>query len=188
MTRGARRLSAATVTAIVSDSITHFGYFQSRAGRSAILAAIAAPPEGTIADRGGVVPRERPEGVRVSRARDPGSLPVCIFLPGIMGSHLHHDAKWIWANPIRMATGGLERLRMPGDGVAPGEMMERYYGDLARFLSRSHDVILFPYDWRRDPAPAARNGWRTRCARPSPPRRSRCGSSPIRWAGWWCAR
>jgi CHAT domain-containing protein len=26
--------------------------------------------------------------------------------------------------------------------------MDRYYGDLARFLSRSHDVIPFPYDWR----------------------------------------
>jgi CHAT domain-containing protein/triacylglycerol esterase/lipase EstA (alpha/beta hydrolase family) len=152
MARGLARLARPTQTMIVSPEITHFGYFSNAKGRNAILNAATSAPAPVIADNSGeglIAEPTRP-GIRVSRARDRGSLPVCFYLPGVMGTHLRHESKWVWSNPFRMATGGLGRLRMPGTGVTPDEMMDRYYGDLARFLSRSHDVILFPYDWRED--------------------------------------
>lgn len=151
MGRGASRVGKPTVTAIVSPNITHFSYFSDSAGRNAIQsAAMSAAPE-LIKDYTGenLIIEGVPTPIGVSRARDAGSMPVCFYLPGVMGSHLEHNNKWVWSNPIRMATGGLKRLRVPGSGtVKPGDMMDRYYGDLAKYLSRTHDVILFPYDWR----------------------------------------
>ncbi|MFG5380105.1 CHAT domain-containing protein [Yoonia sp. R2-816] len=151
MSKGLKRATPPTVTPVVSPEITHFCYFRDDTSRDAILTAANSAAPLPIADNAGEnLFAEFPKtGIDVPRARDAGTLPVCFYLPGVMGTHLRHDRKWIWSNPFRMATGGLSRLRMPGTGVTPDEMMDRYYGDLAQFLSRSHDVILFPYDWRQ---------------------------------------
>ncbi|WP_187431193.1 hypothetical protein ROLI_013600 [Roseobacter fucihabitans] len=149
MTLGLRRSTLPVVKQITSAEITHFGYFRDKEGRRAIRTAAQELP---VAEGAGesLWVEAVPRGIAVSRARHAGTLPVCFFLPGVMGTHLDHKGKWIWSNPVRMATGGLRRLRMPGSDVTPDVMMDRYYGNLARFLSRSHDTILFPYDWRLD--------------------------------------
>lgn len=154
MSRGLARATAPVTTPIVSQDITHFGYFRDKAARNAIRAAASSAAPGVVKANAGesLMTESGLRRINVSRARDAGTLPVCFYLPGIMGSHLRHDGKWIWSNPFRMATGGLKRLRMPDadpNDVAPDEMMEKYYGDLAKYLSRSHDVVLFPYDWRK---------------------------------------
>jgi CHAT domain-containing protein len=151
MSKGLPRATPPTVTPVVSAEITHFGYFRDDTSRSAILTAANSAAPIPIADNAGesLFAELTNTGINVSRARDASTLPVCFYLPGVMGTHLRHDQKWIWSNPFRMATGGLRRLRMPGTGVTPDEMMDRYYGELAQFLTRSHDVILFPYDWRQ---------------------------------------
>ncbi len=155
MSKGSARLSEQIRTDIISSDITHFAYFRTEAARAAILNAAHSIPV-TIPDAAGedLVFDPSPEAFNVPRSRDAGSLPVCFFLPGVMGTHLNHiDSngrdRWIWTNPARIATGGLSRLKFGAAGtVVPGDPMDRYYGDLARFLARSHDVIPFPYDWR----------------------------------------
>lgn len=150
MNRGSAARKAPTVTPVVSANITHFNYFRTEMVRSAIISAARSEPARVDAEAlaKGLPFEPVPDELDLPRSRAASKLPVCILLPGIMGSHLRHNDQWIWLNPVRVAAGELSRLKMPGSGVKPGKMMDRYYGDLARYLSQTHDVILFPYDWR----------------------------------------
>ncbi len=155
MSKGAARLDAPVLTDIISSEITHFSYFRTKEARDAIVAAAQSTPA-EIPDGAGpdLIVEPLPQPFVLSQSRDASALPVCIFLPGVMGSHLNHkdsdgDTRWIWTNPVRIATGGLARLTYGGDGeVTAGDPMDRYYGDLARYLGRTHHVIPFAYDWR----------------------------------------
>jgi hypothetical protein len=90
----------------------------------------------------------------------------------------------------RLLKGGLKRLAAGRDGIAPVGLVDQFYGPLVEFLARSHQVEIFPYDWRYSVRQAA-----ARLAKPSnrwSPRPSaavsRCAWSPTRWAAWSCAR
>ena len=74
--------------------------------------------------------------------------PVVIVLPGMFGSHLSVDGERVWLS--RRILGGLGRLayREPSTHVQPDGLMDRSYADLLRFLSKSHEVIAFSFDWR----------------------------------------
>jgi len=81
-----------------------------------------------------------------------GRRPVLFVLPGIMGSSLavRDAADEVWLSVRRLALGQLERLRIDqGLPVKPVGLLGLAYGDLLDFLDRSHDVLPFPYDWRR---------------------------------------
>ncbi|MDO6587444.1 CHAT domain-containing protein [Salipiger sp. 1_MG-2023] len=147
MSRGAARISAPVLTPIRTAEITHFSYFGTGAARGAILAAIRSDL-GAPALGGDLPIDDDPEGFEIVQSRGASDLPVCIFLPGVMGSHLYQGKNWVWSNPLQMVTGGLSLLRYPGNDVRPGNPMKRYYGDLANYLARTHHVIALPYDWR----------------------------------------
>jgi hypothetical protein len=51
--------------------------------------------------------------------------------------------------------GGLKRLAMGRDGIAPVGLVDQFYGPLVEFLARSHQVEVFPYDWRHSVRKAA---------------------------------
>ncbi|HUG33436.1 MAG TPA: CHAT domain-containing protein, partial [Anaerolineales bacterium] len=82
-----------------------------------------------------------------------GSLPqpVVYVLPGIMGTHLSINGDRIWLNALNLARGGMARLFF-GDTrhkIEPEALMGLSYGKLVDFLSATHEVIPFPYDWRK---------------------------------------
>jgi CHAT domain-containing protein len=75
--------------------------------------------------------------------------PAILLLPGILGSHLAVDGERVWLS-LRII-GGLSRLTY-SDGasnVQPDGAIGRSYDELIDFLSASHEVTVFSFDWRR---------------------------------------
>ena len=86
---------------------------------------------------------------RTRDARPAAERPAVILIPGILGSHLAVDGKRVWLS-LRILS-GLDRLawRPDASNVQPDGAMGRSYDDLAEFLSTTHEVIEFSFDWRR---------------------------------------
>jgi pimeloyl-ACP methyl ester carboxylesterase len=75
--------------------------------------------------------------------------PVVFVLPGIMGSELERDGGPVWLNYIGLLAGGLSRISDVDDPkVAASGLIGDYYGDLCQYLSDTHQVVPFAYDWR----------------------------------------
>ncbi|MFM8442282.1 MAG: CHAT domain-containing protein [Methylococcus sp.] len=105
-----------------------------------------------------VPPAERGEKLRaaINRSAEKGGRPIVFVLPGTMGSHLAIKAGRIWLDYLDLARGGLFKLGIKAPGIGPAGLLEDYYGDLVEFLSDTHQVIDFPYDWRRSILDAAK--------------------------------
>ena len=81
--------------------------------------------------------------------------PIAVVLPGTMGSQLRVDDDTIWLDYWALLKGGLKRLAMGRDGIVPVGLVDQFYGPLVEFLARSHQVEIFPYDWRHSVRQAA---------------------------------
>ena len=110
------------------------------------------------------------------------------LLPGILGSNLAINGKRIWLG-ARLIN-GLKRLAYPdqeGFPVEPDGPIGMTYDELRDFLSRSHEVIEFAFDWRK---PIEKEAERLGAEIDAQldlrmPAASRCGSSRTPWAGCW---
>ena len=74
--------------------------------------------------------------------------PIAIMLPGTMGSELKAGDDEIWLNYWALLKGGLKKIAMGRDEITPVGLVDEFYGPLVEFLARSHQVEIFPYDWR----------------------------------------
>ncbi|MBK9783305.1 MAG: CHAT domain-containing protein [Betaproteobacteria bacterium] len=74
--------------------------------------------------------------------------PIVVVLPGTMGSQLRVGDDTVWLDYWALLKGGLKRLAAGRDGITPVGLVDQFYGPLVEFLARSHQVELFPYDWR----------------------------------------
>jgi hypothetical protein len=61
---------------------------------------------------------------------------------------LQVDEDPVWLDYWALLKGGLKRLAMGREGITPVGLVDQFYGPLVEFLARSHQVELFPYDWR----------------------------------------
>lgn len=133
-------------------AVNHFNYFTNADSADAIARALAAPEAAVgVPGFGPLKPPRRaiPRGVV---ARDAAAkTPYVFVLPGIMGSELNVKDDRIWVSLPALATGGLERLAIGAADVRPVQPYPDYYADLVEFLSRTHRVIPFPFDWRLPP-------------------------------------
>ena len=78
------------------------------------------------------------------------TLPVLVYLPGIMGSHLAADGNRIWLDAFDLARGRLARIAMDSHKtVREDGLVGLAYGRLADHLETSHRVIRHDYDWRQ---------------------------------------
>ncbi|MCW5620743.1 MAG: CHAT domain-containing protein [Burkholderiales bacterium] len=139
--------------------VTHFNYFRNEGTRGAVVGWVLArdlnvTPEGfVLLDRpvSDVVPT-----LRAIQRRSGAAQPVVFVLPGIMGSKLERRGNVIWLDYVDLAIGGLGRIRDVDDReVIPVGLIENFYGDLCRYLSDTHEVIPFAYDWRNSVRAAA---------------------------------
>jgi pimeloyl-ACP methyl ester carboxylesterase len=92
-----------------------------------------------------------PEFELVSRSYQKSSYlpqPVVYILPGIMGSHLSENGNRIWLDILDMAMGKVANLRIDNNRVQPDALVGLAYANLVEYLSGTHEVIPFPYDWR----------------------------------------
>jgi pimeloyl-ACP methyl ester carboxylesterase/tetratricopeptide (TPR) repeat protein len=78
-----------------------------------------------------------------------GNLPILILVPGIMGTHLKVGSKRIWLDFSEFAGGQFSRLTEDAPGVVTDGVVKMSYKKLGDHLSSSHEVLYFPYDWRR---------------------------------------
>lgn len=75
--------------------------------------------------------------------------PVVFVLPGIMGSHLAIGDNRIWIEPFNLASGGLRRIESSARNVRAEALVGLAYSNVLDFLQDSHQVVPFPFDWRR---------------------------------------
>jgi len=74
--------------------------------------------------------------------------PVVYILPGIMGTHLADGGNRIWLDAFDLALGKMVNLQIANKDVHPQALIAFAYADLVEYLSATHEVIPFPYDWR----------------------------------------
>ena len=145
---GARRSSGGAVMFDKGEKVNHFSYF----GNGKTAAGIANALDGKTSEKEGFKAietyRTRSTRSRALTTRS-GPSPVVYVLPGIMGSQIAQSDDLIWLNALRIIGGGIERIAWKHDDVTTDGIMDDYYGDLVEFLSGSHDVIAFDYDWRK---------------------------------------
>jgi CHAT domain-containing protein len=134
--------------------VTHFAYFSNPRTADAVCNALVqdAPsgflPIGPLSWAGSSSDGLR-AGPRPAGLPDAAQRPAVIVLPGILGSHLSVDGQRVWLG--WRLIGGLGRIayRPGATNVQPDGPMGSVYDALTQYLSASHEVIEFSFDWRR---------------------------------------
>lgn len=155
MDGGAPRNKPVAVLFDQGKAVNHFSYFtnaRTRQGMLAALRSVDSTPEGFELRQ-----RRAPYIARTSQAPDElGVKPILLLLPGLSGSHLSHHGKKIWVSPFNLLRGRFTRLSYDAQGVVPTELVDGSYANLANYMAQSHEVVEFPYDWRRPVAESGR--------------------------------
>lgn len=147
---GASRLETAPARFyfVQGEDVNHFSYFTRAETRRKLIDGLTKSRE-----QDKYVAFDPPSKLRSAReARkkhtepDP-KRPTIILLPGIMGSELTAGDDKIWLSG-RLLFGALDRLAIDKQGISPTDVMDSAYADLIDFLSKTHNVVPFPYDWR----------------------------------------
>ncbi|WP_180129044.1 CHAT domain-containing protein [Rhodoferax sp. BLA1] len=139
--------------------VNHFRYFSNEASIRWLGAALGR----SDADSGGFLPLTAPPpaaprcqaAATRSRSSPNKPRPIVVLLPGTMGSQLRVQDDTVWLDYWALLKGGLKRLAMDRPGISPVGLVDDFYGPLVEFLARSHQVELFPYDWRHSVRQAA---------------------------------
>ncbi|MGB0127774.1 MAG: CHAT domain-containing protein, partial [Rhodocyclaceae bacterium] len=163
MATGVARPQNARRLFVQGSQVSHFNYFRNGDSRSAVAGWLTAADRGSVPGfeplgRGFAEPRLVPERGRGVRGAQ-GPQPVVIVLPGVMGSHLQVGKDRVWFDPVDLANGGLEKIAYTPENltkVRPEKLFEMFYGDLCEYLSQTHRVVPYPYDWRRPVQDAAK--------------------------------
>lgn len=128
--------------------VNHFSYFKNDE-TVRMLAAGLLRGDGADAGFHPLTTAPVKEPARAVLRRAPQSpLPVVFVLPGIMGSTLEVGGQRIWLGELALMLGNFDKLSIDRD-VTPREPFEEHYGELMELLRETHEVIPFPYDWRR---------------------------------------
>ncbi|MEO5684686.1 MAG: CHAT domain-containing protein [Chitinophagaceae bacterium] len=141
--------------------VNHVKYFANNNTREVINLALNTP-EGEVIPGFKSIPQNAiPASDRDDRGLEHGELfptpglpsgnkPIVVLLPGIMGSNLSHSGGRLWLNYISAIFGGLLKLEHPEDtSIIASSVVKTSYNKLASWLSAKYDVVIYPFDWRR---------------------------------------
>ena len=185
---GTPRANGASFLFDQGGKVSHFSYFANELTARAVVEGLTNDVPAGFRTIGPLSwAGESATGERAPSTGPDPSKPAVFVLPGILGSNLKQGKDRIWL-AFRIVF-GLTRLAYKaggGDGIEPDGPVGRIYDDLVSYLSASHEVIEFPFDWRR---PIEEEGRRLATEveqklKDRAQRGSRSGSSPTRWAGW----
>lgn len=138
------------------SSVNHFNYFSNKKTAEIIREALTLSP-GALGDKGfrplaeayvSAVP-ELEISARSYQKRSNLSQPVVYLLPGIMGTHLSAKGNRVWLDAVSLAQGKMKSLGIDDTWVEPQALVGLAYAKLVDYLSATHEVIPFPYDWRK---------------------------------------
>lgn len=136
--------------------VNHFNYFKNHDTRTALADALI----GSVDDLPVFKPfpqiAEDKSWTDQTRSDDDDDVkkPMVFVLPGILGSHLGirtenvKDLNRIWLDPSDIVFGRLKKLKGSATNVEAEAPFGRFYNSISNYLSSSHRVIQFPYDWR----------------------------------------
>ncbi len=142
---GMERVKGARYFFDQGPEVCHFSYFRNEESvRRLKTALLEDSAEGFLP-----LPAPREITQRTYRGTATQPLPVVFLLPGIMGSHLAVDEERVWLDPVDLACGAFARLQIDAERVVAEAPMASVYLDLIDYLQGSHEVIPFPFDWRR---------------------------------------
>lgn len=141
------------------QEVNHFNYFDNDKSVRWLAAGLLRVDGG---DGGfqpiAAAPREEPrwrEAVRRSRNRTQIQ-PLAVVIPGIMGSSLKVKGEHVWLDYWTLMWGGLGKLNIDATEVESTGILDDFYAPLLEFFARSHQVEIFPYDWRLSVRDAAK--------------------------------
>ena len=141
-------------------NVNHFGYFSNPSTAGAVARALTEdePADfkfiGKLSQRG--LSSSGSRGGNTAPLSPSKAKPAVIILPGILGSELSVGNDLIWLG-LRIIN-GLERLAVKPvesseddaqDDVSATGWLGIVYDGIARYLSLTHEVIPFPFDWRK---------------------------------------
>lgn len=144
--------------------VDHFNFFGNPSTSGAIELALTAPVDASIpgfktADQVKVPAEDRAlvEYGELKNDKPPtGERPIVVLLPGIMGSNLYQQGKELWLHYGRILTGGLLDLKYDSlNPITADSVVKTSYGKLYDHLSKTYDVVLHPFDWRKPLTEAA---------------------------------
>ena len=150
---GLPRAAGASFVFDQGGKVSHFNYFANEGTVGAIVEALVEEaPRGfrTIGPLSWA--GESSTGLRAMRRMDKkaSDRPSVFLLPGILGSNLKVGGQRIWLG--RHFLNGIQRLKYIAgkqDSVQPDGPISVVYDRLAEFLSESHEVVEFAFDWRK---------------------------------------
>ncbi len=158
MEQGAPRLGGIQYFLSKDGSTNHFNYFRNQNTCDAILQAAVTAPGGQAGfysqkfsgagNRGVLLSMFSMEGVHYEHVS--GNKRIAILLPGIMGSSLDHNGNPQWIDFRELNRGAIkDDLEINTSGVEASGVIKKYYDDFVKHLLKTHDVITFPFDWRK---------------------------------------
>ena len=136
--------------------VNHFHYFSNRKTAEKILEALTLKSQ-ELKSKGFRPLSEAYQGQAIAeidliarsyQKRSNISQPVVYIVPGIMGTHLAEGGNRIWLDLLELARGGIANLRISNRDITPHSLVALAYANLIDYLSATHEVIPFPYDWR----------------------------------------
>lgn len=144
-----RNRSRATFVLDRGAAVSHFQYFGNARTADAIVGGLVeAAPAGFETIGPLSYAGQNASGTRAARAAAArADRPAVILVPGLFGSQLTARGTHVW--PDAAVGTPVDHLRIDGDPLEVEGLVESQYGELARFLAASHDVVEGAYDWRR---------------------------------------
>ncbi len=133
-----------------SGAVMHTQYFGDPRFATAILGSLLSTAFSDIESLGfkrAQIVQAELRGLKLRQGNVNG--PVLFVLPGIMGSHLAINKNRIWIDFPSYVSGGFGKLRIDQQGVSATDLVASAYQDFVDEFSSTHEVIAFPYDWRK---------------------------------------
>ncbi len=129
------------------DDTSHFKYFQNNAVRARIKEALQEPL-GTL---GMFLPLQilLTDYLLESRSEAREKQVSLYFIPGVFGSTLNVQNEPVWMDLAALQWGDFTKLKFSQTGVKTSGLVKGVYEPILTYLSASHNIIPFIYDWRR---------------------------------------
>ena len=126
---------------------SHFKYFQNKAVKARIKEALQNPL-GTL---GMFLPLQAllEDYQSESRSDEVEKQASLYFIPGVFGSALSVKDAPVWMDLAALQWGDFSKLRFSQAGVKTDGLVTGIYEPILAYLSASHNIIPFSYDWRR---------------------------------------
>lgn len=155
MAGGAARVEGARFHFAKGPQVDHFRYFRNADTAEKVFRALtraAGSDDGFERVTGATAAELK---TRAPTVIVPGTRPIAFVVPGIMGSHLGVSDERYWIDPLDLARGRFGELAIDRVDIEAQALVGRTYDRLVAFLGSTHEVVPFPYDWRRSILDAA---------------------------------